>query len=96
MTTPICQQLVSCGSALGIRDPTYSLCDIVDYYGAVRISVVHGRQRLVPLLPGRVPNLEFDSRVLIEGDGLCEEGGTDGGFSVRVELVLAVCQRAGR
>lgn len=63
-------------------DSTYSLCDIVDYYGAVRIPVVHGRQRLVPLLPGSVPDFKFDSRVLVEGDGLCEEGGADGGFSV--------------
>lgn len=74
---------------------TYSLCDVVDYHGAVRIPVVHRRQRLVPFLPGRIPNLEFDCRVLVEGDGLCEEGGADGRFSVRVELVLAVCQREG-
>lgn len=69
---------------------TYSLCDVVDDYSAVRISVVHGRERFVPLLPGRVPDLKLDCRILIEGDGLCEEGGTNGRFSVGVELVLHV------
>ena len=67
---------------------TYSLCDVVDYYCAVGIPVVHGRKRLVPLLAGRVPELELDGCVLVEGDGLGEEGGADGGFSVVVELVL--------
>lgn len=69
---------------------TYSLCDIVDDDGAVRIPVVHRCQGLVPLLSGRIPDLEFDGRVLIEGYGLCEEGCADGRFSVRVELVLQV------
>lgn len=66
------------------------MCDIVDDDGAVRISVVHGRQGLVSFLASRVPDLEFDSSVLVERNGLCEEGGTDGGFSVGVELVLYI------
>lgn len=88
---------VNDASCLGERVwiTTYSLCDVVDYYCAVRIPVVHGRQRLVALLPGSVPDFKFDCRVLVEGDGLCEEGGANGRFSVRVELVLAVCQREG-
>ena len=67
---------------------TYSLCDVVDNDGAVGVPVVHGRERLVALLAGRVPDLELDGCVLIEGDGLGEEGGADGGFPVVVELVL--------
>jgi hypothetical protein len=67
---------------------TYGLCDVVDDYGAVGVPVVHGRERLVALLACRVPDLELDGCVLIEGDGLSEEGGADGGFPVVVELVL--------
>lgn len=39
-------------------------------------------------MAGGIPDLELDRRVLIEGDGLGEEGGADGGFPVVVELVL--------
>lgn len=67
---------------------TYRLCDIIDDYGAVCISVVHGGEGLVSLLACSVPDLKFDGCVLIEGDGLGEEGGADGGFPVVVELVL--------
>lgn len=67
---------------------TYSLSDIINDNGAVGIAIVHGGQRLVPLLAGRIPNLEFDGRVFIEGDGLCQESRADSGFPVRVELVL--------
>lgn len=66
----------------------YRLCDIVDYYRAVCVSVVHGRQRLVALLPCCVPNLKLDRCLLIEGNRLCQECGADGGFSVVVELIL--------
>ena len=69
---------------------TYSLCDVVDDDGAVCVAVVHGGQRLVALLAGRVPDFKLDGCVLVEGDGLGEEGGADGRFSVVVELVL-VC-----
>lgn len=62
--------------------------NIVYDNGAVGVSVVHGRKRLVPLLASRVPYLELDSCVLIEGDGLGKKGGADGGFPKGVELVL--------
>ena len=71
---------------------TYSLCDVVDYYGTVCVSVVHGRERLVALLAGRVPDLKLYGCVLVEGNGLGEEGSADGGFSVVVELVLDKAQ----
>lgn len=67
---------------------TYGLCNIVYDNRAVRIPIIHGRQTLVSLLPRRIPYLELDCCLLVEGDGLCEEGGADGGFSVVVELVL--------
>ena len=66
----------------------HGLGDVVDDDGAVGVAVVHGGQRLVPLLPRRVPYLELDGGGVVEGDGLREEGGADGGFSVVVELVL--------
>lgn len=67
---------------------TYGLRDIVYNNGTVGISVVHGGQRLVSLLAGRIPNLELDRRVLIEGDGLSEESRANGGFSEGVKLIL--------
>jgi len=67
----------------------YSLCDIVYDYGAVRISVVHGCQRLVALLSRSVPDLELDCRLVVQGKGLCEESGADSGLSVIIELVLS-------
>lgn len=66
----------------------YRLCNIVYHYGAVCVSVVHGSQRLVALLSRGVPNLKLDCRLLIEGEGLCEECSADSGFSVVVELIL--------
>lgn len=69
--------------------PTYGLRDIIYNNGTVGISVVHGSQRLVSLLAGRIPNLELDRRVLIEGDGLSEESRSNGGFSEGVKLILA-------
>jgi hypothetical protein len=72
----------------GQRGRTHGLRNVVDDDGAVGVPVVHGRQRLVPLLARCVPDLKLDCRVLVERDGLCEEGGADGGFPVRVELVL--------
>jgi len=71
---------------------TYCLCDVVYYYGAVCVPVVHGRKRLVALLAGGIPDLELYGCVLVEGDGLGEESGSDGGFSVVVELVLDKAQ----
>lgn len=67
---------------------TYSLCYVIDDDGAVGVTVVHGRERLVAFLAGGVPYFELDGCGVVEGDGLSEEGGADGGFSVVVELVL--------
>jgi hypothetical protein len=92
---PVAYQHDAIASRLN-RLGTYSLCNVVDYDGAVGISVVHGRKRLVALLAGRVPDLELDCRVLVEGDGLGEEGSADGGFSVVVELVLDKAQHERR
>jgi hypothetical protein len=39
-------------------------------------------------LARRVPDFEFYGGGFVEGDGLGEEGGADGGFAVVVELVL--------
>lgn len=66
------------------------MCDIVDDNGAVCIAVVHGGEGLVALLASSIPNLELDCGILIEGDGLCQESGADGGFSEGVELILDV------
>ena len=79
----------------GRKRETYGLRDVVDDDGAVGIAVIHGRERLVALLACCVPNLELDCRVLVERDGLCEEGSADGRFSVRVELVLGPLAGAG-
>lgn len=62
--------------------------DVVYDHSTVGISIVHGRKGLVPLLASRIPDFELDCSILIEGDGLSEECRTDGGFSVRIELVL--------
>jgi hypothetical protein len=71
-----------------LRNATHSLCDVVYDDSAVCVPIVHGRERLVSLLACCVPYLEFDGCALVEGDGLGEEGGADGGFSVVVKLVL--------
>lgn len=73
---------------LRMRSSPYRLGDIIDDDGAVGVSVVHGRQRLVALLACRVPDLELDRCGFVEGDGLCQEGGANGGLPVVVELVL--------
>ena len=67
---------------------TYGLGDIVDNDGTVGIPVVHGSEGLVSFLACRIPDLKLHCGILIERDGLRQEGGTDCGFSVRVELVL--------
>ena len=64
------------------------MCDVVDDYGAVCVSVVHGGKGLVSLLASSIPDLKLDRCVFIEGDGLGEEGGADGRLPVVVELVL--------
>ena len=76
-------------NSLGSVRVDYSLCDIVDDNCAVCVSVIHWCKRFVSLLAGSIPYLELDSRGIVKGDGLCEEGSSDGRFSVVVELVLA-------
>lgn len=67
---------------------TYRLGNVVDDNGTVGVAIVHGSERFVSLLTSCVPDLEFDRRVFVEGNCLREKGGTDGGFSVGVELIL--------
>ena len=74
----------------GGRAATYGLCDVVDDDGAVGVAVVHGGERLVALLAGRVPDLELDGCGFVEGDGLGEEGGANRRLPIVVELVLGV------
>lgn len=68
---------------------TYSLSDVIDYDGAIGIPIIHRGQRLISFLASRIPDLELDCGALIEGDGLCQEGGTDCGLAVIVELILS-------
>ena len=72
----------------GFPRVTYSLCDIVNDDCAICVPVIHRCKRLVSFLTCRIPYLEFDSRGVVEGDGLCEEGSSDGRFSVIIELIL--------
>jgi hypothetical protein len=67
---------------------SYSLRNVINDNGAVCVPVVHGCERLVALLSCCVPDLEFDCRLLVEGEGLCEESGADCGLSVVIELIL--------
>ena len=60
---------------------TYRLSDIVDDDGAVGVTVVHGRKRLVALLASGIPDLELNSGVFVERDGLGEESCADSRFS---------------
>jgi hypothetical protein len=67
---------------------THRLRNIVHNHGAVGIAIVHGSQGLVSFLTSGIPNLELDCGVLVQGNGLSKEGGADGGFAERVELIL--------
>lgn len=62
--------------------------DVIDNHGAVGISIVHWGQRLIPLLASGIPDFELDRGGIIEGDGLCEEGGSNCRLAVIIELVL--------
>lgn len=70
------------------------MCNIVNHHGAVCIAVVHGRKGLVSFLACGIPDLKLDGCVLIEGDGLGEEGGSNSGLSVGIELVLITSMSA--
>ena len=62
--------------------------DIVYDNGTVCISVVHGSERLIPFLTGRIPDLEFDGGVIVQSDGLGKEGGSDCRLPIVVKLIL--------
>ena len=66
----------------------YGLCYVIDDDGAVGVSVVHWSEGFVSFLACCVPYLELNGCGVVEGDGLGEEGGADGGFSVVIELIL--------
>ena len=67
------------------------MCNIVDHNGAVRVPVVHGSQRLVSFLAGRIPDLELHRGILVQGNRLREESGSDRRLPVVIELVLYGC-----
>lgn len=73
---------------VGSGRETYSLSDIVNHNGTVRIPVVHGSKRFVPLLTSRIPYLELHCGTVVKGYGLCEERSTYGRLPVIIELVL--------
>jgi hypothetical protein len=64
------------------------LGDVIDNDGTVGISIVHRSQRLIALLAGSIPDFKLDCGTLIEGDGLCQESGSDRRLAVIIELVL--------
>lgn len=66
----------------------YGLRYIIHDDGAVGVSVVHGCEGLVSFLARGIPYFKFDGCGVVEGDGLGEEGGADGGLSVVIELIL--------
>mmetsp|Transcript_31517 Transcript_31517/g.93641 ORF Transcript_31517/g.93641 Transcript_31517/m.93641 type:complete len:254 (-) Transcript_31517:50-811(-) len=61
------------------------VCDVVHDDCCSSAPVVHGRERVVPLLAGRVPNLKLDGRV-VERDRLRQKRSADGGLLVLEEL----------
>lgn len=64
------------------------MSDVIDNHSAVGIAIVHGSQRLIPLLASGIPDFELDCGGIIEGDGLCQEGGSDCRLAIIIELVL--------
>lgn len=57
---------------------THGLRYIVDYYGTIRIPVVHRSERLISFLASCIPYLELDGCCVVQGNGLCKEGGANG------------------
>lgn len=74
--------------AVGRIGRIYSLCDIVDHNGAVRISVVHRGQGFVSFLAGGIPYFKLHRRAVVQGNRLREEGGADRRLSVVIKLIL--------
>ena len=69
--------------------------DVEDDDRSCSSTVVHGRERVIALLPRRVPDLELDRRV-VERDRLREEGGTDRRLLVLKELAADEAQHERR
>ena len=82
-----CESMSSWPARMGYVN-AYRLRDVVDNDGTIRIPIIHGRQRFVPLLPRSIPYLKFHRGVLVERDGLGQKRGADGRLSVIIELVL--------
>jgi len=74
--------------SLRVTSRTYSLGDVIDHNSTVGVSIVHRSQRLISFLTSSIPYFELDRGALVEGDGLCQEGGADGRLTVIIELVL--------
>lgn len=83
---PISELVRERGRVEGVS--TYGLCYVVDNNSAMSITIVHGRQRFVSFLTSGIPYFELDSCILIECDGLGEEGSANCRFAVIIELVL--------
>ena len=66
-----------CHSTGVVVSCAYGLGDIIDNNGAVGITIIHGGQRLISLLPGGIPYLKFDCRTFIERYCLSEESGSN-------------------
>jgi hypothetical protein len=64
------------------------LGDVIDDHSAVGIPIVHRSQGLIPFLASGIPDFELDRSGIIEGDCLCQEGGSDCRLAVIIELVL--------
>lgn len=71
-----------------LQGHAYCLCDVVNDDGAMGVSVVHGRQRLVPFLTSGVPYLKLDRGVFVQCDRLRQESSADGRFAVVIKLVF--------
>ncbi|TNN35042.1 EF-hand domain-containing family member B [Liparis tanakae] len=72
MKSKLLSSAYDCSAAPGA--PTHLICDVVHHDGRLGASVVHGRQAVVALLTGRVPDLKLDRRV-VQTHRLSQEGG---------------------
>lgn len=64
------------------------MSDVIDNHSAVGVAIVHRSQRLIALLASSIPDFELDCGGIIEGDSLCQEGGSDSRLAIIIELVL--------
>ena len=66
----------------------YRLRDVIYDNGTICIPIIHWRQRFVSFLSRSVPYFKLHGRVFVKSDGLGKEGGTNGGLSIVIELIL--------